>query len=120
MSHTDDEVIEATGPREAIGRAVALLRAEHDVGEEDAFEMLVQGSADSSDRVLKVAATIVRHRPAHRAAGKRHPSRPRGPVLPPLGSAGGPSTRPPHSSDECLDEELATAHFLCTCRPERA
>ena len=60
MFHTDEEVIEALGPYETIGQAVALLRAEHDVGEAEAFEMLVQGSADSSERVRKVAATIVR------------------------------------------------------------
>ena len=60
MFHTDEEVIEALGPHETIGQAVALLCAEHAVGEEDAFEMLVQGSADSSERVRNVAATIVR------------------------------------------------------------
>jgi AmiR/NasT family two-component response regulator len=58
--HTDEEVIEALGPHETIGQAVSLLCAEHDVGEEDAFEMLVQGSADSNERVRKVAASIVR------------------------------------------------------------
>ena len=46
MFHTDDEVIEAIGARETIDQAVALLRAEHDVSEQDAFELLVQGSAD--------------------------------------------------------------------------
>ena len=30
------EVIEALGPRKTIAKAVALLRAEHNVGEEDA------------------------------------------------------------------------------------
>ena len=58
--HTDEEVIEALGPYETIGQAVALLRAEHHVSEDGAFEMLVQCSADSSERVRKVAATIVR------------------------------------------------------------
>jgi len=58
--HSDQEVIEVLGAYETIGQAVALLRAEHDVGEEDAFEMLVQGSAHSRERVRKVAATIVR------------------------------------------------------------
>ena len=60
MFHTDEEVIEAMGPRETIGQAVALLCAEHEVGEEVAFEMLVQGSADSNMRVRKVAATVIR------------------------------------------------------------
>ena len=54
MFHTDEGVIEA------LGQAVSLLCAEHDVGEDDAFEMLVQGSAEASERVRKVAATIVR------------------------------------------------------------
>ena len=60
MFHTDEEVIEALGPRETIVQAVALLRAEHNVAEEDAFEMLVQGAADSSEPVLVVAATVIR------------------------------------------------------------
>ena len=60
MFHTDEEVIEALGPQETIGQAVSLLCAEHDVGEDDALEMLVQGSADASDRVRIFAATIVR------------------------------------------------------------
>jgi len=60
MFHTDEEVIEALGPQETIGQAVSLLCSEHDVGEEDAFEMLVQGSAVSSERVRNVAAIIVR------------------------------------------------------------
>ena len=60
MFHTDEHVVEALGPYETIGQAVALLCDEHGVGEEDAFEMLVKGSADSSQRVRKVAATIVR------------------------------------------------------------
>ena len=60
MFHTDEEVIQALGPSETIGQAVSLLYAEHDVGEEDAFEMLVQGSADSSQRVRKVAAALLR------------------------------------------------------------
>jgi len=58
---TDEEVIESLGPQETIGQAVLLLCAEHDVDEEDAFEMLVQGSANSSEPVRNVAATIIRH-----------------------------------------------------------
>jgi AmiR/NasT family two-component response regulator len=60
MFHTDEEVLEALGPQETIGQAVALLCAQHDVAEEDAFEILVQDSADSRERVRNVAATIVR------------------------------------------------------------
>ena len=56
MFQTDEEVIKALGPHETIGQDVALVCAEHDVGEEDAFEMLIQGSADSSERVREVAA----------------------------------------------------------------
>ena len=59
MFQTDEEVIEAMGPREPIGTAVALLCAEHNVDEEVAFEMLVQGSAESSERVRTVAATVI-------------------------------------------------------------
>ena len=60
MFHTDEEVIEVLGPQETIGQAVSVLCTEHDVGEEDAFEMLVQASATSSERVRNIAATIVR------------------------------------------------------------
>jgi AmiR/NasT family two-component response regulator len=60
MFHTDEELIEALGPHETIGQAVALLCAEHGVDEVDAFEMLVKVSGESSRRVRKVAATIVR------------------------------------------------------------
>ena len=59
MFQTDEEVIEAMGRREPIGTAVALLCAEHNVDEEVAFELLVQGSAESSERVRTVAATVV-------------------------------------------------------------
>ena len=60
MFHTDEELIGALGPHETIGQAVALLCAEHGVDEVDAFGMLVKVSGESSQRVRKVAATIVR------------------------------------------------------------
>ena len=60
MFQSDEEVIEAMGPRETIGRAVALLCAEHDVGRGVAFDLLINGAVDSSEPVRKVAATIVR------------------------------------------------------------
>jgi AmiR/NasT family two-component response regulator len=60
MLNSDDEVIVALGPRDTIIGAVALLREEHDVDEEVAFEMLVRGAVDSSQRVRTVAATVIR------------------------------------------------------------
>jgi len=63
MFQSDEEVIEAMGPRETIGRAVALLCAEHDVGTDVAFDLLIQGAVDSSEPVRNVAATIVRQSP---------------------------------------------------------
>ena len=65
MYQTDEEVIEATGPRETIGTAVALLCAEHNVDVEVDFGMLVQGSAESSERLRTVAATVQQSTHAH-------------------------------------------------------
>jgi len=59
MFQTDEAVIEAMGPRETIDTAVALLCAERNVDEEIAFEMLVHGSAESSEQVRKMAATVI-------------------------------------------------------------
>ena len=62
MFHADEEVIEASGPRGTVDEADIRLRAEHDVGEEVASEMPVRGGVDSSLRVRKLAATIIRPR----------------------------------------------------------
>ena len=60
MFQSDEEVIEAMGPRETIDRAVALLCAKHEVGRGVAFDLLIDGAVDSSEPVRMVAATIVR------------------------------------------------------------
>ncbi len=54
MFQSDEEVIEAMGPRETIGRAVALLCAEHEVGRGVAFDLLINGAVNSSEPVRKV------------------------------------------------------------------
>jgi AmiR/NasT family two-component response regulator len=61
MSH-DENIIELLGPGEVIGQAIDLLMAEHSVDRDGAFALLVQGSADSHERVREVAAAIVRQR----------------------------------------------------------
>lgn len=60
MASVNEEVIEAMGPREVIGRAVTLLQARHGVGQATAFEMLVRGSSDSHEAVRETAAGVVR------------------------------------------------------------
>ena len=62
MPSQEQDPIEALGPREVIGQAIGLLIARHDVGEAEAFEMLVQRSSDSHEKVREIAATIVRQR----------------------------------------------------------
>ena len=57
-----NDPIEALGARGVIGQAVGVLIAQHDVDEAAAFEMLVQRSADSHEKVREIAATIVRQR----------------------------------------------------------
>jgi AmiR/NasT family two-component response regulator len=58
--HAPQQSAEALGPREVIGRAVGVLMSRHDLDEAAAFELLVQGSVDSRQKVREVAATIVR------------------------------------------------------------
>lgn len=60
MPRDDENIIELMGPRELIGQAIGVLMAEHDVGRDEAFEMLVQGSACSRQRVRTVAEGIIR------------------------------------------------------------
>ena len=63
MPSEEEALLEALGPREVIGQAVGLLIAQHDdVDEDAAFEILVQGSADSDKKVREVAVTIFRQR----------------------------------------------------------
>ncbi|MEO7351962.1 MAG: ANTAR domain-containing protein [Marmoricola sp.] len=62
MSSDNENIIKLLGPREVIGQAIGLLMAQHDVDRDAAFAMLVQGSADSQEKVREVAATIVRQR----------------------------------------------------------
>ena len=64
MSTDDENIIELLGPGEVIGQAIALLMAERDVDRDGAFAILVQGSADSHERVREVAASLVRQRAA--------------------------------------------------------
>ena len=60
MGSEDEFIIGALAPREIIGRAVDLLRAEHDVSTDDAFEILVRGSSDARESVRTHAAAILR------------------------------------------------------------
>ena len=62
MKSQEQDPLEALGPREVIGQAVGLLIARHDVDEAAAFEMLVQRSSESHEKVREIAATIVRQR----------------------------------------------------------
>ena len=62
MPSQDNDPIEALGTREVIGQAIGMLIARHDVDEAAAFEMLVQRSSDSQEKVRETAATIVRQR----------------------------------------------------------
>jgi hypothetical protein len=64
MSSDNENIIELLGPGEVIGQAIELLMAERDVDRDGAFAILVQGSADSHERVREVASTIVRQRSA--------------------------------------------------------
>lgn len=64
MSSDNENIIEMLGPGEVIGQAIALLMAENQVDRDGAFALLVQGSADSHEKVREVAATIVRQRTA--------------------------------------------------------
>ena len=55
-------IIELLGPREVIGQAVDVLMSRDDVSRDDAFELLVQGSSDSTRKVREIAAEIVQQR----------------------------------------------------------
>jgi len=60
-SETED-IIERLGAREVIGRAVDLLMDRGDVSRDDAFELLVQGSSESHQKVPEKAAEIIQQR----------------------------------------------------------
>jgi len=60
-SETED-IIERLGAREVIGRAVDLLMDRGDVSRDDAFELLVQGSSESHQKVHEKAAEIIQQR----------------------------------------------------------
>jgi hypothetical protein len=47
------------GPREVIGRAVALLQARHRVNESVAFGMLLRSLSDSHEVVRESAVSVV-------------------------------------------------------------
>ena len=59
MPADDENIIDLLGPREVIGQAIGLLMAEHEVSRDAAFEILVQGSAGSHQRMRTVAERIV-------------------------------------------------------------
>ena len=59
MPPENENLIELLGPREVIGQAIALLMDANDVNRDTAFEMLVQDSSDSHQRVRDSAARIV-------------------------------------------------------------
>ncbi len=61
-STSNETVIELMGPREVIGQAIDVLIERHELSRDDAFEMLVQRSADSRHKVRDVAETICRQR----------------------------------------------------------
>ena len=56
----EENMVELLGPREVIGQAIGVLMTEHEVSRDAAFELLVQGSASSHQRVRSVAEQIVR------------------------------------------------------------
>ncbi|MCW2846979.1 MAG: hypothetical protein JWR90_953 [Marmoricola sp.] len=55
----DENIIELLGPHDVIGQALGVLMAEHDLSRDAAFEMLVQGSTDSHQKVRRVAERII-------------------------------------------------------------
>jgi AmiR/NasT family two-component response regulator len=57
-----ENIIELLGPREVIGQAINVLMADHDVGRDAAFEMLVHGSCGARRKVRDIAAEIVQQR----------------------------------------------------------
>jgi len=56
---THDETAQLS-PRELIVKAIDLLQRKHGVSAAAAFEMMVQGTSVSQDKVREVAAAIVR------------------------------------------------------------
>ena len=59
MRSDNDPVVESCGPREvAGGRAVDLLCGEHDVGETEAFDVLVWDSSDFLQDGARNAAAV--------------------------------------------------------------
>jgi hypothetical protein len=59
MSSEYQRAVEAMGPREVIGRAVALLQARHRVNESVAFGMLLRSLSDSHEGVRESAVSVV-------------------------------------------------------------
>lgn len=62
MSSEDKNIIELLGPREVIGRAIALLMTRDALTRDAAFDLLVQGSSSSHRKVREFAAEIVEQR----------------------------------------------------------
>ena len=60
MSSDVENIIGPLGPREVIGQAMHLLMAKDHLSLDGAFELLVQGSSRSNQRVREIAAAIVR------------------------------------------------------------
>jgi AmiR/NasT family two-component response regulator len=56
----DQHAVEAPGPREVVGQAIAILMCRHAVTRDAAFEMLIRGSSASNEEVRVIAAGIVR------------------------------------------------------------
>ncbi len=62
MASEVENIIELLGPREVIGQAVNLLMDRNDVSREAAFELLVQSSSGSQQKVRETAAEIIQQR----------------------------------------------------------
>ena len=62
MASEVENIIELLGPREVIGQAVNLLMDRNDVSREAAFELLVQSSSGSHQKVRETAAEIIQQR----------------------------------------------------------
>jgi AmiR/NasT family two-component response regulator len=59
MSLDVDNIIELLGPHEVVGQALEVLMASHDLSRDAAFEMLIEGSCGSHQRMREFAASIV-------------------------------------------------------------
>jgi AmiR/NasT family two-component response regulator len=59
MSAESDRIPQDLSPREAIARAVRILMATHQVGEETALNMLVRVASESHLKIREAARRIV-------------------------------------------------------------